>query len=110
MAEKKIKKAELQELKEKIVPIIWGSADDLSALYANHFYVTHAGEIEFHIIFGHLTPPLTIGMTEDQLPSSIKIKPVAKVVLTPEAMKAFVQLLNDNLEKYEVKQKEEKNG
>jgi len=80
----------------------------LPALYANHFYVSHAGEIEFHKIFGHLTPPLTIGMTEDQLPSSISVKPVSKIVLSPEAMKSFVQVLFDNLGKYEAKKNEEK--
>ena len=89
----------------KQIKVVWGSDDELPALYANHFYVSHAGEIEFHVVFGHLSPPLTAGLDESELPDSIKIKPVSKIVMGPDAMRAFVAILNDNLAKYEEKKK-----
>ncbi|MEW6718669.1 MAG: DUF3467 domain-containing protein [Chloroflexota bacterium] len=94
-----------QEIKEKRIKIIWGSDENLPALYANHLYVSHAGETEFHLVFGHLSPPLTMGIDESELPDSVKIKPVAKVVISPDAMRAFVRLLSDNLGVFEGRQK-----
>jgi hypothetical protein len=89
----------------KQIRVVWGSDEELPALYANHFYVSHAGEIEFHVVFGHLSPPLTMGADEAELPESIKIKPVSKIVMGPDAMRAFAAILNENLEKYDEKKK-----
>lgn len=97
--------AEKPELKEKPVRILWGSDEDLPALYSNHLYVSHAGETEFHLVFGHLSPPLTVGLEEDELPNEVIIKPVAKLVMSPDVMKAFVTILNDNLERFKKKEK-----
>ena len=91
--------------KAKQIRIVWGSDEELPALYANHFYVSHAGEIEFHVVFGHLSPPLTAGLDESELPDSINIRPVSKIVMGPDAMRAFVAILNENLAKYEEKKK-----
>jgi hypothetical protein len=96
---------EKPEIKEKPVRVLWGSDEDLDAIYSNHLFISHAGESEFHLIFGHLSPPLTIGLDEDELPDSVTIKPVTKLVLSPEVMKAFARIINDNLEKFESKQK-----
>ncbi|MFH1907831.1 MAG: DUF3467 domain-containing protein [Chloroflexota bacterium] len=98
-----------QETKEKRIKIIWGSDENLPALYANHLYVSHAGETEFHLVFGHLSPPLTMGIDESELPDSVKIKPVVKIVISPDAMRAFVRLLSDNLGAFEGRQKEKSN-
>jgi hypothetical protein len=95
-----------QETKGKRIRIVWGSDDDLSPLYANHLYVSHAGETEFHLVFGHLSPPLTMGIDENDLPDSVKIKPVARIIISPEAMKAFVNLLTENFKAFENQQKE----
>ena len=96
--------------KAKQIRIVWGSDEDLPALYANHIYVSHAGETEFHMVFGHLSPPLMMGGDVGELPESVKIKPVAKLVITPDVMRAFVKLLGENFEKYEEKMKGKTNG
>jgi len=38
--------------KAKQIRIVWGSDEGLPTLYSNHFYVSHAGEFEFHVVFG----------------------------------------------------------
>jgi hypothetical protein len=100
---------EKPELKEKEIRILWSSDDDLPSLYANHLYVSHAGDTEFHLIFGHLSPPITLNLKEDELPENVIIKPVAKLVIGPKAMEAFLTILNDNWEKFDERQKGEKN-
>jgi len=92
-------KPNLEKIRE--VKIVWGDADDLPALFANHLAVSHMGVTEFNLVFGYLSPPLIPGLNKEELPETIKIKPVARLVITPEAMKDFLKALNDNFERYE---------
>jgi len=100
MAAEKPKEAKLEG---KVVSLVWSSADDLPALYSNHILVTHGGESEFHIIFGHLTPPLAV--VPEDIPDVFMIKPVAKIVVTPQTMKKFLDVMSRNLEKFEEREK-----
>jgi len=93
------------KFKEKEIRIVWGSDENIPALYANHLFISHVGEFEFHLIFGHLSPPLALGLHEGELPDYVQIKPVAKIVISPEAMKKFVEAIDDNLNKFIEKQK-----
>ena len=95
------------KLEGKIVKLVWSSADDLPALFANHLLVTHGGESEFHIIFGHLTPPLVLATSVEDLPDVFTIKPIAKIVVTHQSMKKFINAMAKNLERFEKKEKEE---
>ena len=87
-------------IKEKIVRMIWGKSDDTPPIYANQLYITHSGEDEFHLVFGYFMPPLTIGLEEEELPNSVEIKQVAKIVVSPEFMKKVVDAVNKNYSKY----------
>jgi len=86
--------------KEKVVRMKWGEPDDAPPIYANQLYVTHSGEDEFHLVFGYFMPPLTIGLEEEELPNSVEIKPVARIVVSPEFMKKLVDAVNENYSKY----------
>jgi len=92
-----------KERKEKVVRLKWGEPDDAPPIYANHFYVTHSSENEFHLVFGYFMPPLTIGLEEDELPDSVEIKPVARMVISPEFMGKIVDAINENFSKYKDK-------
>ena len=94
------------EKKEKQIHLVWGSPDELPTLFSNHLQVTHAGGTEFHIFFGHATPPLTYGLKEEEIPDKITIKPIAKIVVTPDMMRAVVSVLSENLENYDKNLKE----
>ncbi|OGO75509.1 MAG: hypothetical protein A3K41_02515 [Chloroflexi bacterium RIFOXYD12_FULL_57_15] len=100
------KKPTEAQLEGKVVRLVWDSADDLPALYSNHLIVTHGGESEFHIIFGHLTPPLILAESLDEIPDRLVIKPVAKIVVTPQTMRKFIEAMNKNLERFEERGKE----
>ncbi|MBN1637929.1 MAG: hypothetical protein JW866_03110 [Ignavibacteriales bacterium] len=91
-------------LKEKAMRLVWGSPANLPVTYANHLQVTHAGGNEFHIFFGYAAPPLTAGLTEDEIeamPEKITITPLTNIVVTPDIMKTIVDVFNRNLENYE---------
>ncbi len=97
MTEKKIPEI----IKEKAIRLVWGSPDELPTSYANHIQVSHAGGTEFHIFFGHATPPLTYGLKEEEIPDKLTIKPVAKIVVTPDMMRSIVRILSDNMENFD---------
>lgn len=103
------KMAEKSNIKEKEVRIIWDSDEELPTIYANHLFVSHAGDTEFHLVLGHLSPPITLNLEENELPEFVKIKPVAKLVIGPKAMEAFLKILNENWKKFDVRQKGEQN-
>jgi hypothetical protein len=89
----------------KQIKIKWGSADDLPALYSNHLFISHGGQQEFYLVFGHLDPP--IGFSDKDFPDELEIKPMAKIVISPEAMESFVRAMNENLRKYKEKKRED---
>lgn len=103
MAKKRVaeKKEVIQEHQEKQVRLVWGTDEGLDAVYANNLYISHSAGLEFHLIFGHMSPPLTLGKTEEELPDMVEIKPVAKIVISPEAMKNFVEAMVANFDKFE---------
>lgn len=106
MAEKKKADKNKLNLEEKEIRIIWAQGDDVPVQYSNHFYVSHQGGAEFHLTFGHMIPPLTIGMTEQELPEILKINPVSKLVLSTEAMKVLIDVLQKNLDRFIAKKED----
>ena len=107
MTENQGQEKEHPQTTEKRVRIIWDQGEDLPVHYANNFYVTHQGGSEFHLIFGHLIPPLTIGMTESEIPDILKVTPVSKIVLSPDAIETLIGILQSNLEKFQEKKGKE---
>ena len=101
MAKKPSSKIEDQEILEKSIPLVWNDDESVLPVYANHLYISHQGATEFNITFGQLFPPFTLHLQENELPEAIKIKPVAKIVVSPEAMKRFVETLKKNIEQFE---------
>ncbi len=88
------------ETKEKKIRILWDSGENISSVFANQLYISHAGGKEFHITFGHLTPPIVFGLEEDEIPESVSIKPVAKIVVSPDVMEEFVNAMNENFQSF----------
>jgi len=91
----------MRDKQEKAIRIVWGSEEKSEPVYANQIFVSHAGGTEFNIVFGQLSPPLTVGLKESELPDHLEIKPVAHIITSPDVMRAFVRVLVDNLETFE---------
>ena len=89
------------KLDGKVVKLIWPPAEELHGLYANQMLVAH-GEGEFHLIFGQLTPPFA--MSQEEIPDQVTIKPIAKIVVTPQFLRKIISTLIKNIERFESKE------
>jgi hypothetical protein len=75
----------------------WGALDQAPTIYANQLLITHTGG-EFYLIFGEVSP---LGLIDkDNLPTQLEIKPIIKIVITPENMPAFAKVIQQNVENY----------
>ena len=92
---------EPKELKEKAIRIVWGNDENTPSLYANHLQINFGEGTEFHITFGHLSPPLTFGLEEHELPEEIIVKPTVKIIASPDVMRQFARVFEDSLKKFE---------
>lgn len=95
----KSKKEKLEE--GKVIRLVWGSSDNLPTLSSNHLFISHGSGNEFHLIFGHLTPP--VGFSPEEYPDQLEVEPIAKMVISPETMEKFVEAMGINLERYKKK-------
>ncbi|MBP8856442.1 MAG: DUF3467 domain-containing protein [Anaerolineaceae bacterium] len=87
----------------KEIKIVWGSDQELPVQFVNQLLVSHLSQSEFNLIFGYLSPPLAL--KEEDFPDTLEVKPVVKLVITPEAMKQFLEVLNNNFEKFYMNKK-----
>lgn len=79
----------------------WQDISDLPTLYANQVYITHSGN-EFYVIFGETQLPLLVNMTPEEMGSlgEIEVKPVVKLVFTPDGIAPIVDAMADNVRKF----------
>ncbi len=84
------------------VHLKWPAEDQLPALFANQFGIFSTG-VEHVIFFGEFTSSLLLpGRTRESVVSQLNdaaINPVAKIVVTPEGLKAFYNLLKGYVER-----------
>jgi hypothetical protein len=80
----------------------WQDAADLPTLYANQVYITHAGG-EFYVVFGEVQLPILVNPSPDELDRvrEVAVKPVAKLVLTPEGISSVVRAMAENIRRFE---------
>jgi len=80
----------------------WEDASDLPTLYANQVFITHAGG-EFYVVFGELQPTVLMNVTPEQAQQleEVSIRPVAKLVFSPDAIARIARAMHENVGKYE---------
>jgi len=76
--------------------ITWDSADELPVKYANHFFISFTGD-EYFLIFGELSPPIVENITDKDIPSTLKIKPIVKLAIPKGAMITIAKLISKNV-------------
>src|SRR5690242_6212270 len=91
------------------VPVKWPLTVELPTLYANQLYVTHAGA-EFYFVFGEVNVPIFVAYDAGEAPTSVTVKPLAKIVVTNETMAQFVEAINRNYARYITQQLSSDNG
>ncbi len=92
------------------IPLEFYIPDDLPTHYSTNMVVQH-GQHEFTIYFFEARPPLIIDSAESMKKlESIQAKCVAKIVVSPDRMKEFIDVWNDNFEKYKSKYQKKDNN
>jgi len=82
----------------------WVGVDDLPAILVNQMLgQVHEGEVV--LTFGYVAPPPVIGPERlaewAQQTEFVEIKPVARIAVTPQKLRAIVSALNDTITNYE---------
>ncbi|MFZ5821952.1 MAG: DUF3467 domain-containing protein [Chloroflexota bacterium] len=98
MATKKLNKKDLPE--SVAIRLVWGDSANIPTIYANNLYITHAGS-EFFLVFGEMSPIMELDI--EKMPEELIIKPVAKIVIAPENMVKFADVISGNVAKYSEK-------
>lgn len=83
------------------VNLKWPLEDGLQTVYANQFAISSIGP-EYVIVFGEFLPAGFANRSKQEVEEYLKqanIKPVAKVVVSPEGLKAFFGLLKGYMDK-----------
>lgn len=83
----------------------WTDAESVPIVYANHLFVRHDGDI-FVITLGQAHGPYWLEMPEEVKGKEIKvpIHAVARIAVSPQAMKSMLDALNQNYERFLKKQ------
>jgi hypothetical protein len=87
-----------------MLPIEWHVPDDLVSRYASNVLIQHT-EHEFVLSFFELQPPLTVGSPEEQVAQleaigAVRAECVARIIISPARIGAFIEALTSNHEKY----------
>jgi hypothetical protein len=79
---------------------------DLQARFANDLVIQHQSE-HFILSFFEMFPPMVIAETTDEIREAyaaieaVEAKCVARIVVTPKTLKAFIDTLTKNVQNYE---------
>lgn len=87
------------------VPVVWLDRDTEPILFANVILAQHVND-EFIISFGQASPPVLQGSEEERREAlanltAVPVKAVARIGVTPQRMREFVNVMWQNLERYE---------
>jgi len=101
-AAKRKSTASKQVPEEHVVPIKWKNLEDVPLIFSNTQVVQHTNH-EFVISFGHVQQPVILSETdlkEAEKIKSVSAQPAVRIVMPPARFAAFLQILQDNWQKY----------
>ncbi|HDL86600.1 MAG TPA: DUF3467 domain-containing protein [Candidatus Acetothermia bacterium] len=102
----------MAEEKPKVqVPIEWHISEDINSKYATNLVVQHS-EHEFILDFFEMRRPLILGNPDQvreqwQKIESVRAECVAQIIVSPDRMQEFIDVMQAALDKYVGKEQEE---
>lgn len=99
----RIEKGELYEINSKL-PIRWNIPDSIVTRFASNM-VVQTIEDYFKISFFEIKPEIHL-VTTSEPPTEIKADCVASIIVTPDKFALIVEVLKNQLDKYQSKQAE----
>lgn len=89
------------------VPLEWHFPDSIISRYATNLVVQNT-EHEFILSFFEFNPPIVLGTPEERREQIEKLETVrgecvARIIVSPERLPNFINVLQDNLKRYQTK-------
>ncbi len=102
----KRKRAASEQLPEaRVVPIKWTDLEEAPLVFSNTQLVQHTNH-EFVISFGNVQQPVILDESDLKKAAGIKsvtARPAVRIVMPPARFATFLQILQENWEKYLLK-------
>lgn len=84
-----------QDFSGQTLKLQWdeAAAEELPSIYANQMFLSITST-EVVLVFGDARPPVTLDNVAQRKDQAVTIKPLTRIVVSNEAMKAFAALIN----------------
>jgi len=79
--------------------MLWDSTDDVFSVYATNILV-QATEQEFYVSFFEARPPFIFVPEDIEKLESVRAECVARVIISPERMTAFLNVMQQQLDAF----------
>lgn len=94
---------------EIALPIEWYVPEDLKSQYATNMVIQHTDQ-EFLISFFEIKNPIIVGSDEEVMSKyqeigKIKANCIARIIVTPDRMKEFIDILRANYDRFQARTK-----
>lgn len=93
---------------ERVIPMLWNYPEDIISGYATNILV-QAGEEELYVSFFEAQPPVILATKDWDSIESVKADCIARIVITPDRMSKFIDVLQKQLEVFRQKKAAVKN-
>lgn len=94
--------AKKKQTQERFVPTIWNFPDDLLSGYATNILV-QLGDEELFVSFFELQHPVLLSPQDAKKLESVKAECIARIVVTPGRLSAFIDVLQKQLNIFKAK-------
>jgi hypothetical protein len=94
---------------ERVIPIIWNFPEDLISGYATNIVVQN-GEQELYVSFFEAQPPILLAPEDAEKLESVNAECIARIVITPDRMAKFIDVLQKQLNVFNSKKAAEKSS
>jgi len=89
----------------KRLPIKWNIPENIVTRFATNMLVQTISDEEFKISFFELKPAVTFSEDDLALSTEVPAVCVASIIVTPDRLSSFVEVLQRQLETYKAKKK-----
>jgi hypothetical protein len=89
--------------------MVWSFPDDLVSGYATNMLV-QTGENELYVSFFEAPPPVLLAPEDVKSLESVKAECIARVVISPDRMPKFIEVLQKQLDAFNLKKAKKRDG
>ncbi len=104
MPKKRATKATKTKPQDRVIPITWSYPEDMVSSYATNMLVQN-GDQELYVSFFEVPPPVLFNPEDAQKLESVNAECIARIIITPDRMAKFIEVLQQQLDTFKKKKK-----